>query len=232
MQKYKIFIKNRGRIMSDFSKIKRIFFSIGLLLFASELWKQWVLTFILNDGVYDFWYFPFQLCSIPMYLLLVLPLFRNNSHTKVIFTFLMDYSLLSGIFVFFDTSGMRYPLISLTIHSYVWHIVLIMIGIGSGITLYRFYSSNFASFGKATGLFISCAVIAQCLNLSIGSHAQINMFYINPFEPATQTFFSLIYRNWGFGIYMTIYLGVIILGAFLLHLLWKKFAIRLLDSIL
>lgn len=88
MQKYKIFIKNRGRIMSDFSKIKRIFFSIGLLLFASELWKQWVLTFILNDGVYDFWYFPFQLCSIPMYLLLVLPLFRNNSHTKLFSRFL------------------------------------------------------------------------------------------------------------------------------------------------
>lgn len=208
--------------MSDFSKIKRIFFSIGLLLFASELWKQWVLTFILNDGVYDFWYFPFQLCSIPMYLLLMLPFLKSNSHKKVIFTFLMDYSSLSGIFVFFDTSGMRYPLISLTIHSYVWHIVLIMIGIGSGITLYKFYSSDFASFGKATGLFISCAVIAQCLNLSIGSHAQINMFYINPFEPATQTFFSLVYRNWGIGVYMIFYLSVIVLGAFLLHLLWKK----------
>lgn len=222
MQKYKIFIKNRGRIMSDFSKIKRIFFSIGLLLFASELWKQWVLTFILNDGVYDFWYFPFQLCSIPMYLLLMLPFLKSNSHKKVIFTFLMDYSSLSGIFVFFDTSGMRYPLISLTIHSYVWHIVLIMIGIGSGITLYKFYSSDFASFGKATGLFISCAVIAQCLNLSIGSHAQINMFYISPLEPATQNFFSLVYRNWGIGVYMIFYLGVIVLGAFLLHLLWKK----------
>ena len=83
--------------MSDFSKIKRIFFSIGLLLFASELWKQWVLTFILNDGVYDFWYFPFQLCSIPMYLLLMLPFLKSNSHKKVIFTFLMDYSLLSEI---------------------------------------------------------------------------------------------------------------------------------------
>lgn len=208
--------------MSDFSKIKHIFFSIGLLLLTSELWKQWVLTFILNDGVYDFWYFPFQLCSIPMYLLLVLPFLKSNSHKKVIFTFLMNYSLLSGIFVFFDTSGMHYPLISLTIHSYVWHIILIIIGISSGIILYRFYRSDFTYFGKATGLFISCAVIAQCLNLSIGQYAQINMFYISPLEPATQTFFSSLYRNWGFGIYMIFYLCVIILGAFLLHLLWKK----------
>lgn len=208
--------------MSNFSKIKRIFFSIGLLLFASELWKQWVLTFILNDGIYDFWYFPFQLCSTPMYLLLALPFLKNNSHRKVIFTFLMDYSLLSGIFVFFDTSGMHYPLLSLTIHSYVWHIVLIIIGIGSGITLSRFSCSDYASFWKATGLFISCAVIAQCLNLSIGQYAQINMFYISPLEPATQTFFSSVYRNLGFCVYMIFYLCVIVLGAFLLHLLWKN----------
>ena len=209
--------------MSDIGKIKRIFFSMGLLLFASELWKQCTLTFILNDGIYDFWYFPFQLCSIPMYLLLVFPFLENNSHSKVIFTFLMDYSLLSGIFVFFDTSGMQYPIISLTVHSYVWHIILIIIGISSGIILYRFFKPNFASFWKATGLFIGCAIIAQCLNLSIGQYAQINMFYISPFEPVTQTFFSSIYSYLGFGIYMISYLCAIVLGAFLFNLLWKKF---------
>ncbi len=91
--------------MSDIGKIKRIFFSMGLLLFASELWKQCTLTFILNDGIYDFWYFPFQLCSIPMYLLLVFPFLENNSHSKVIFTFLMDYSLLSEFLCFSIQAG-------------------------------------------------------------------------------------------------------------------------------
>lgn len=74
--------------MSDIGKIKRIFFSMGLLLFASELWKQCTLTFILNDGIYDFWYFPFQLCSIPMYLLLVFPFWRTILTVKLFLRFL------------------------------------------------------------------------------------------------------------------------------------------------
>ena len=51
----------------------RFFFCCGLILLASEIWKQWTLTFQLNHGVYNFWYFPFQLCSVPMYVCLILP---------------------------------------------------------------------------------------------------------------------------------------------------------------
>ncbi len=45
----------------------------GILMLLSELWKQWRLTYILNHRQYNWWYFPFQLCSIPMYLCLVIP---------------------------------------------------------------------------------------------------------------------------------------------------------------
>ena len=51
----------------------RFFFCCGLILLASEIWKQWTLTFQLNHGVYNFWYFPFQLCSVPMYVCLIPP---------------------------------------------------------------------------------------------------------------------------------------------------------------
>ena len=35
---------------------------------------------------------------------------------------------LGGIFAFFDTSGMHYGYLPLTIHSYAWHILLITLG--------------------------------------------------------------------------------------------------------
>ena len=41
---------------------------LAVLFPLSELVKQ-ILLFINNDCTYDWWYFPFQLCSIPMYLL-------------------------------------------------------------------------------------------------------------------------------------------------------------------
>ena len=43
----------------------------GLILAVSEIYKQGFLYYIVNGGQYDWWYFPFQLCSIPMYLCLL-----------------------------------------------------------------------------------------------------------------------------------------------------------------
>lgn len=40
----------------------------GIILAFGELYKQLFLYVIVNHGKYDWWYFPFQLCSTPMYL--------------------------------------------------------------------------------------------------------------------------------------------------------------------
>mgnify|MGYP003373557391 CR=1 FL=1 len=124
---------------SDRSKfIEYCLFFIGIFMCVSELWKQYTLTFRINGGYYDWWYFPFQLCSIPMYLLVFFPVFRRSHIKSVFFTFLMDYSLLGGICVFLDTSGMYYPLASLTVHSWLWHILIIIAGILCGIFAVRY----------------------------------------------------------------------------------------------
>ena len=41
---------------------------LAVLLPLSEIWKQLLLTYI-HEGTYQLWYFPFQLCSMPLYLL-------------------------------------------------------------------------------------------------------------------------------------------------------------------
>ena len=89
-------------------KLNHFFLACGLLMSASELWKQWYLTFRLNHGVYQWWYFPFQLCSIAMYLLLVIPWLKPSRFRQALLSFLMNYSLLGGIAVFADTSGLHY----------------------------------------------------------------------------------------------------------------------------
>ena len=53
--------------------VDRILFCCGLFLSASELYKQLFLYYMINQGRYDWWYFPFQLCSLPMYFCLLLP---------------------------------------------------------------------------------------------------------------------------------------------------------------
>ena len=45
-----------------------ILFTLGLLLVTSEVFKQLFYFFVVEDNRYCWGEFPFQLCSIPMYL--------------------------------------------------------------------------------------------------------------------------------------------------------------------
>ena len=115
----------------------RVFFLCGVLMLCSEVWKQLVLTFSLGHGAYNWWYFPFQLCSIPMYVLLAYPWVRRESVRRMLLAFLMSFGLLGGIAVFADTSGLMYPLPTLTVHSWAWHFLLILIGISAGAVYFQ-----------------------------------------------------------------------------------------------
>ena len=60
---------------------RRILFSCGVLLALMELYKQAFLYVIEFDSHFNWWYFPFQLCSVPMYICLAAPLLRSGTDT-------------------------------------------------------------------------------------------------------------------------------------------------------
>jgi len=113
------------------SRNKRTLLIIGVIMAATELVKQLLLTFVAGRGSYQWWYFPWQLCSIPMYVCIIAGLCQNSKIYHACLAFLSDFGLLAGICAFLDTSGFYYELGVLTAHSYVWHIVLIILGIYS-----------------------------------------------------------------------------------------------------
>ena len=188
-------------------------------MICSELWKQWTLTRI-NGGHYDWWYFPFQLCSLPMYLLIAVTFIRHLKIRQIIYTFFMDYCLLCGTFVFFDISGMIYPTILLTIHSFSWHILLIALGIMAGLSGRADYSGQ--GFFKGSLIFIIGCIIATLFNLSLYPLGSINMFYISPYYRMDQVVFRSLSQISGNSVGILSYILAIISGAFLFHLFWLK----------
>lgn len=198
---------------------KTVFLYCGIFMLTSEIWKQWCLTYLLGAGHYNWWYFPFQLCSIPMYLCLALPFIHSEKLTSVFLTFLMDYSLLAGVFTFFDTSGLYYPYLPLTVHSYLWHILLIALGLYAGHTKKADYSSG--GFVKSSGLYLSCCLLATICNLAFYSYGPINMFYISPHYHMSQKVFRHIALKLGNTAGILIYMACVMSGAGLVHLIWK-----------
>ena len=223
-------------------RIEKILFFIGIFLLTSEILKQLLLTFVVNAGHYNLWYFPFQLCSLPMYLLVLYPFFHTESARNTILGFLATYNLLGGIAVFFDTSGMHYLLLILTVHSYLWHILLIITGILSGILLVQksatvpslsYYKDMnrqltdasmhhlLPSFSRITLLYILFALIAEYLNHILDSFGEINLFYINPDYQMTQIFFVKIGELCGNNLAILVYILATIFGAGILYGFWN-----------
>ena len=205
-----------------------IYTFIGILLLVSEIWKQWTLTFRIGGGAYSWWHFPFQLCSIPMYLCLTVGVLSASSVRKngplsscadricpLLTAFLMDFGLLGGIFAFFDTSGMHYGYLPLTIHSFAWHILLILDP--------RTDHSRKGFFFSA-GLYLACCGTATIFNLWFRRYGTINLFYISPYCDMNQKVFCRIADLWGNGPGITAYIFASLAGAGLLHLTWKRTA--------
>ncbi len=205
---------------SDNKKRFRVFFLVGILLTLSEIIKQFLLTFAVNGGSYYWWYFPFQLCSIPMYLMLLLPFLPARAQNTFL-TFLATFGLLGGIAAFADTSGLHYTLAVLTAHSYLWHIVLILTGLYAGITLIRTRVLCAGAFLVSALFYLLCCLAAIFINLTFDSYGTINMFYINPDYMMQQVIFRDIAVRLGNPAAIFLYISATICGAFLLFLIWK-----------
>jgi hypothetical protein len=205
-------------------KFNCFFFFCGVIMAFSEIWKQCCLTFIVNRGVYDWWYFPFQLCSIAMYVLLVLPWVKNTHIRPALLSFLMNYSLLGGTAVFADTSGLHYPVPALTVHSYLWHVLLIITGISAGAACIAENQNHMPGrrlFRNSTFIYLGCCAAATGINLLFDRFGDINMFYINPDYEMQQIGFSTLAGYIGNIPAIILYILTTILGACILFHIWR-----------
>lgn len=201
------------------AKQDHIYLAAGLILTGSEVWKQLVLTFLLNGGAYQWSFIPFQLCSIPMYLCLLIYLFRDTKLRRIIIIFLSDFSLMSGIIAFLDTSGMHYGYTPLTVHSYLWHLAIAGIGFYSGIISLNMHRKC-SDFAPAAVLFFICCGIAELINLSLDRFGVVDMFYINPHYYMNQIVFSSMTEFLPNNAVILIYILTAVLGAFIVHVCW------------
>lgn len=201
---------------------RRLFFA-GLILAVSELYKQLFLTLAAHPGVYDWWYFPFQLCSVPMYLCLLLP-FLPESKRGALYAFLQDFSLLGGFLALAEPSGLMHPYVTLTLHGFFWHFGLIFIG--CSVFLSGKTERGAAGFLPGLPVFLACCLAALLINWAAGPDTNIAMFYISPYRPSQQVVFHQIALRAGIFWGNVLYVAAAAAGALLIHLGLGKLPVR------
>ena len=196
---------------------RRIYLTVFVILAAGEIYKQLFSYYIVMKGSYDWWIFPFQLCSMPIYLTPLAAFLPDGRARRTICTFLMDFSLLGAIATLAYPAGIMREYLALTLHGFLWHIVLLFLGLF--ILMHGDADLSARGFFRTLPLFGLCCALAELFNCLFHSRGEINMFYISPFEISTQPVFSDIDRILSRPAGIALYLLAAAAGAGLLHFL-------------
>lgn len=204
--------------------VRRVLFGCGLLLLAGELYKQLFLYFFINGQSYDWWYFPFQLCSLPMYLCLMQRFLPNGRVRQAVCTFMRDFNLVGGLAALAVPEGFRHIHWTLTLHGYCWHIMLIFIGLFLWAT--GSADDSWKGYLRTLPLFAAFCLIATAINLLAPGRGQADMFYISPYHPSTQPVIHELALIIGTIPASLIYLAAIAAAAAAVHAAFAHFPAR------
>ncbi|MBQ6622297.1 MAG: YwaF family protein [Mogibacterium sp.] len=190
----------------------------GWFLILTEVYKQAFLYYIVNNGQYDYWFLPFQLCSVPMYLTVLLPWLRGRAREAVL-TFLATYTFVSAVATFLYPADLLRPYLLLTLHGFLWHGILLFISLT--VTLSGMADLTARAFARATVLFVLLCALAVILNVIAepfavsaaaqgAPHAHPNMFYLNPYHYSTQPLIGGVQQRLGIPAGLIVYIAAII----------------------
>ncbi len=166
---------------------------VGGFLLLTEVYKI-VFHMTVDPYGWGFWgTFPFQLCSVPMYLCLFCAFSKHKRLNGWLYENMFAINMFGGIMAFLEPSGIQHGFVSLTLHAYLWHMLLIFLG------LYLYFSKRACtrrdSYKKAAAVYLITCVIAQSFNFIFGD--KINCFYISPLVRSPLAVFKDIYVSCG-----------------------------------
>lgn len=208
------------KYLSDHT-LSLILFGAGVFLTLCELSKQFILYYIINERIFDWWFFPFHLCSIPMYLCLILPFISAGPFKTICYTFMQDYSFVGGIAALVIPLGFTNIHWYITTHGYLWHVILIAISLL--IAGNKNADKSWHGFLKTLPLFLICCIIATGINCLPAARGRANMFYISPYVITTQPVFHEISLYLGILPGHILYLITVGCGAALTHQIFISF---------
>ena len=105
-----------------------VLLTCGIFLMVTEVYKQLFYYYHIGNNSYQWWIFPFQLCSVPMYLCVIAALIKPGKVQKGMYNFMTSFNLLGGLMAFIEPSGIVHPYWTLTLHAFIWHMTLVFIG--------------------------------------------------------------------------------------------------------
>ncbi len=202
--------------------------AITLLLF--EVYKQLNYSYNVSEDTWGYqWYaFPFQFCSTPMYVMLLAGCLKKGKLRNCLCSFLATYGLFAGTAVMLYPGDVFISTIGINIQTMVHHGMMVVIGV-------MMYASGSAKFSHST-IFKGLPIFACLVGLALGMNAlyhqygpadqTFNMFYISPYYPCTLPVLSTIYPLVPYPAFLCIYVFGFTIAGYVMSLFAMLFGKR------
>lgn len=181
--------------------VRRVVFVTALIVTALEIYKQVRYSFSYQDGVifdYQWYIFPFQFCSTPMYVGLLAGILKKGKVYESLCAYLATFALFAGAAVMVYPNDVFNSTIGVNIQTMVCHGSMVTVGI------YLYASGHvplkWKTLLKAIPVFAAAVAIAAVLNeiaffSGLLERESFNMFYISPHCPPHLAVYSLV-QEW------------------------------------
>ena len=163
---------------------------LAITLLLGEIFKQ--LFWFEFYGYYRWEIFPFQFCSVPIYVSLFASFAPWEKVREVCYSFLAFFGIIGGLAVMFVPSAVLYTyFVPISLHSMIWHSILV--GMGVYLIVSRGYGKRLRELLNPFFLFVGFVCLAIVGNilvykLHLGTDAcqpgdNLSMFYLSPYYP-------------------------------------------------
>jgi uncharacterized membrane protein YwaF len=199
--------------------------SIGLFLLVSEAYKQLFWFYAIGYADYPFIILPFHLCSIPLYLCIVLALVPEGRFRQAGYAFLASFCFVGGLISVTVDGGLLRDYWMMTFHSMNWHFILIFLGLYLGLSG-RLGRSQWQFIG-AVVMYLALALVAFLLNIALWdiSKGTCDMFFVGP-APMNVVVFRDIGAVVGRPLVTALYVAVLTLASWASWLLLRRLGAR------
>ena len=206
-------------------RVRNIVFGVAVAVIILEVYKQVNYSFSYADGNVAFqyqWYaFPWQFCSMPMYVGFLAGIFRKGRIHDSLCAFLATYAMFAGLCVMFYPETVFIDTIGINIQTMICHGSMITVGI---YLLYSGYVKlEHKTILKAIPIFLVSVLTAVILNeiafqSGLLNDHEFNMFFISPHCEPSLPIYSLVQNAVPYPWCLIIYVSAFTLAAYLILL--------------
>ena len=205
---------------------KQVRLTLGItvsVMIAFEIYKQLNFSYSPSTDTWSYqWYvFPYQFCSTPMYVIPAVLLMKNEKIQKSLYAYLATYALFAGIGVMLYPSTVFISTIGINIQTMVHHGAMVVIGVFMYATgTVKIEHKTILRAVPVFAILSSIAIIANVLFEVLGDSSQtFDMFFISPFEEPSLPVLSIIFADSPYPLYLCGYLFGFTAAGYLMVLL-------------